>query len=99
MSSLLVQYSRPLMKSVELKKILPGSFTKGPEKKLSQKESNLPTIIFHGRAVKLRGCNTNTAPHSKHEIAWLTLTKGPAAKYLEFQDNSLQLAIPFIRGS
>ena len=31
-------------------------FDIGPEKLLSQKESNLPTIIFQGRAVKLRGC-------------------------------------------
>ena len=32
-------------------------FNIAPEKFPSQKESNLPTIIFQGRTVKLRVCN------------------------------------------
>ena len=34
----------------------PGKFSMAPENIPSQKESILPTIIFQGRAVKLRGC-------------------------------------------
>ena len=39
------------------KYVLPASLTVRPSKfKASQKESSLPTIIFQGRAVKLRWC-------------------------------------------
>ena len=38
------------------KKLTPWKFNIAPEKKPPQKESNLPTIIFQGQAVKLGGC-------------------------------------------
>ena len=41
----------------------PRMFNIGPEKKLSQKESSLPTIILQGQAVKLRGCMEYTISH------------------------------------
>ena len=34
----------------------PWKLNMAPENKPSQKESNLPTIVFQGRTVKLRGC-------------------------------------------
>ncbi len=37
----------------------PWKFDIGPENIPSQMGSSLPTIIFEGRAVKLRGCNYN----------------------------------------
>ena len=40
---------------LEMKDTLP-KFNIAPEKLPSQKESNLPTIIFQGRTVKLHGC-------------------------------------------
>ena len=45
----------------------PWKFNMAPENKPSQKESHLQTIIFQGRAVKLRGCRHGQDTHSKGE--------------------------------
>ena len=38
-----------------------GKFNIAPEHVPSQKDSSLPTIIFQGRAVKLRGCGFDSS--------------------------------------
>ena len=40
-----------------------------------QKESNLPTIIFQGRAVKLRGCNKALFLGQGVQVGWLAINE------------------------
>ena len=44
-----------------------------PDNKPSQKESNLPTIIFQGRTVKLRGCRLSRSLRLFDPTAFSTL--------------------------
>ena len=54
----------------------PWKFNIAPENKSSQKESNLPSIICQGRAVKLRGCIvtrqlfTRMFQEFQHNLSW-----------------------------